>query len=105
MPGARFPSRNGSATSCACARWPVPSRRRITRVGRRWASRSLHGRARMAERQTLLVELGTEELPPKALRELEHAFSDGIAQGLRDAALFPGRTRSYATPRRLAVFI
>jgi glycyl-tRNA synthetase beta chain len=59
----------------------------------------------MAEHSTLLVELGTEELPPKALRELERAFKDGIVQGLRDAALTMGQVRSYATPRRLAVAI
>jgi len=59
----------------------------------------------MAEHTTLLVELGTEELPPKALRELERAFTEGIVQGLRDAALTAGRVRSYATPRRLAVTV
>ena len=59
----------------------------------------------MPERGTLLVELGTEELPPKALIELERAFRDGIAQGLRDAGLEPGRVHGFATPRRLAVLI
>ena len=59
----------------------------------------------MADRQTLLVELGTEELPPKALHELERSFAEGVAQGLRDAALTPGPVRAYATPRRLAVLI
>ena len=59
----------------------------------------------MPERGTLLVELGTEELPPKALIELERAFRDGITQGLRDAGLEPGRVHGFATPRRLAVLI
>ena len=35
----------------------------------------------------LLVELGTEELPPKALRTLSDAFSAGIADGLKTALL------------------
>ena len=32
--------------------------------------------------ETLLVELGTEELPPKALKALGLAFRDGIVDGL-----------------------
>ena len=32
--------------------------------------------------QPLLIELGTEELPPKALPELAAAFRDGVANGL-----------------------
>ena len=59
----------------------------------------------MAERETLLVELGTEELPPKALIDLERAFRDAIAGGLREAGLNAGLVRSFATPRRLAVLI
>ncbi len=35
--------------------------------------------------ETLLVELGTEELPPKALKSLALAFRDGITQGLSQA--------------------
>jgi glycyl-tRNA synthetase beta chain len=50
-----------------------------------------------------LVEIGTEELPPKALRELELAFADGIRSGLCDASLTHGDIESFATPRRLAV--
>ena len=52
-----------------------------------------------------LVELGTEELPPLALPELERAFADGIRTGLADAGLPHGELRSFATPRRLAVWI
>ena len=52
-----------------------------------------------------LVELGTEELPPKALNTLATAFSDGITRGLKAAGLTHGSVRVYAAPRRLAVSI
>ncbi|HKK13854.1 MAG TPA: glycine--tRNA ligase subunit beta [Gammaproteobacteria bacterium] len=51
----------------------------------------------------LLVEIGTEELPPRALRRLADSFADGVRAGLDDAGLTPARTRTFATPRRLAV--
>ena len=54
---------------------------------------------------TLLLELGTEELPPRALRSLSQALADGTARGLADAGLTPGAVTAYATPRRLAVSI
>lgn len=55
----------------------------------------------------LLVELFTEELPPKALKRLGEAFADGILNGLMRAQLktgVPGK-KVFATPRRLAVLI
>jgi glycyl-tRNA synthetase beta chain len=52
-----------------------------------------------------LVELGTEELPPLALPELEKAFASGIRAGLAEAGLPHGELRSFATPRRLAVLV
>jgi glycyl-tRNA synthetase beta chain len=52
-----------------------------------------------------LVELGTEELPPLALPELERAFAAGLRAGLTEAALPFGELRSFATPRRLAVLV
>lgn len=52
-----------------------------------------------------LVELGTEELPPKALNTLANAFRDGITKGLKDADLSHGTVKVYAAPRRLAVWI
>jgi glycyl-tRNA synthetase beta chain len=55
--------------------------------------------------QDFLVELGTEELPPLALPELERAFAAGIAQGLADAGLAHGGLKSFAAPRRLAVLV
>ncbi len=52
----------------------------------------------------LLVELYTEELPPKALRKLGDAFASGIAAGLRQRGLLERDGHAvFATPRRLAV--
>lgn len=53
----------------------------------------------------LLLELGTEELPPKALQRLSAAYSEGIVKGLEAAGLTLGEVASFATPRRLAVLI
>ena len=52
-----------------------------------------------------LVELGTEELPPKALDKLSAAFRAGIEKGLKDAGLSHGRVQTFAAPRRLAVLV
>ena len=52
-----------------------------------------------------LVELGTEELPPKALKSLSNAFTDGVVSGLRDLGLNYKDVRSFAAPRRLAITI
>ncbi|MFO1422929.1 MAG: glycine--tRNA ligase subunit beta [Candidatus Competibacteraceae bacterium] len=53
----------------------------------------------------LLIEIGTEELPPKALSALAEAFEQGIRAGLEKAGLASGAIQSFATPRRLAVLI
>jgi glycyl-tRNA synthetase beta chain len=55
----------------------------------------------------LLVELVTEELPPKALRRLGEAFAASLAGGLRarHLAAADAKVTTYATPRRLAVGI
>ncbi len=57
--------------------------------------------------QTLLIELLTEELPPKALAKLGAAFAAGIVNGLksRDFLEEDSVATSYASPRRLAVSI
>ena len=57
--------------------------------------------------QTLLVELQTEELPPKALVKLGAAFATGIANGLKARGFLDEGSvvTPYATPRRLAVSI
>jgi glycyl-tRNA synthetase beta chain len=61
-------------------------------------------RARV-EKRDLLVELGTEELPPKALPVLEQAFAEGLRARLTQAGLKFQACESFATPRRLAVLI
>src|ERR1700730_16287793 len=57
--------------------------------------------------ETLVVELLTEELPPKALKRLGEAFAAGIESGLRERGfLDPERmAKSYATPGRVAVSV
>lgn len=55
--------------------------------------------------QTLLIELLTEELPPKALNNLGNHFAAAVAEGLEKAQLVDGAAEytAYASPRRLAV--
>ncbi|WP_426178691.1 glycine--tRNA ligase subunit beta [Pseudomonas sp. TWRC1-2] len=55
--------------------------------------------------QDFLVELGTEELPPKALNTLAEAFLAGIEKGLHSAGLKFTAKKVYAAPRRLAVLL
>ena len=55
--------------------------------------------------ENLLVELGTEELPPKALKSLGLAFRDGIVDGLGQRELDFGEVQWFASPRRLAVLV
>ncbi|MGB2115155.1 MAG: glycine--tRNA ligase subunit beta [Porticoccaceae bacterium] len=52
-----------------------------------------------------LIELGTEELPPKALKSLSQAFTDGVVAGFNDLGLTYKEIKSYAAPRRLAITI
>jgi len=54
---------------------------------------------------SLLVELGTEELPVKALPELAAAFANGIAEGLAKRGVAIGPYRTLYSPRRLAVLL
>ncbi|WP_213995300.1 glycine--tRNA ligase subunit beta [Arsukibacterium sp.] len=53
--------------------------------------------------QDFLVEIGTEELPPKALKTLASAFADNIASELAKQELSHSDVIWYAAPRRLAV--
>ena len=55
----------------------------------------------------LLVELQTEELPPKALRKLSEAFAEGVQKSLDEAHFLEegSKTTVYGAPRRLAVHI
>ena len=65
----------------------------------------------MADHLPLLIELGTEELPPKALPELAQAFYDGVLKGLAarriEVRADAGELRAgpLYSPRRLAVFL
>lgn len=59
----------------------------------------------MSEVRDLLIEIGTEELPPKALADLALAFETGISEGLAKAGLTHEGIKRFATPRRLAVLI
>ena len=52
-----------------------------------------------------LVEIGTEELPPKALRELMLAFGANLEAALERAHLAHGEVETFASPRRLAVAV
>ncbi len=55
--------------------------------------------------ESLLIEIGTEELPPKSLKKLHHAFSKNITQLLAKHGVPIGESVAYATPRRLAICI
>lgn len=60
----------------------------------------------MAEQtRDLLIELGTEELPPKALPTLSEVLEREVVKGLAEAGLSHGQVQRYASPRRLAVLI
>ncbi|AFP85470.1 glycyl-tRNA synthetase beta chain [secondary endosymbiont of Heteropsylla cubana] len=54
---------------------------------------------------TFLVEIGTEELPPKELHVLAKTFSHNITNEFEAAKVQYGKVRWFATPRRLAVKI
>ena len=55
--------------------------------------------------ENLLIELGTEELPPKAFRKLAEAFAENFTQELTKAELAFERVEWFAAPRRLALKI
>ena len=53
----------------------------------------------------LLIEIGTEELPPKALRRMRDALQTSLDTLLDENRLAHGSSHAYATPRRLALLI
>lgn len=53
--------------------------------------------------QNFLAEIGTEELPPKALKKLAVAFADNFTAELNNAGLTFDKVEWFAAPRRLAV--
>ncbi len=59
----------------------------------------------MADTRDLLVEIGTEELPPTALDRLSLAFMQGIEDGIKSANLDFTEIKRHASPRRLAVTV
>lgn len=59
----------------------------------------------MSDTRNFLVEIGTEELPPKALRSLMDAFAQNLTSSIDDARLGHGAVHRYASPRRLAILI
>ncbi|MDJ0701341.1 MAG: glycine--tRNA ligase subunit beta [Woeseiaceae bacterium] len=52
-----------------------------------------------------LIEVGTEEMPPKALRSLMEAFATNLEDAVDEVRLEHGDVHGYASPRRLAVLI
>jgi len=52
-----------------------------------------------------LVEIGTEELPPKALMNLANAFHDHVANGFKNNTFGFSKTKVFATPRRIAILL
>jgi glycyl-tRNA synthetase beta chain len=52
-----------------------------------------------------LIEIGTEELPPRALQSLAQNFAQQVEQGLRENKLPPVSVEVFATPRRLAMLL
>ncbi|MGH8250145.1 MAG: glycine--tRNA ligase subunit beta [Steroidobacteraceae bacterium] len=56
-------------------------------------------------RHDFLVEIGTEELPPKNLLALAESLRDGVLAGLDATGLTHSAALAYATPRRLAVIV
>ena len=57
----------------------------------------------MSTNHDLLIEIGTEELPPLALRRLAEAFRSGLDRLLTEHHLAHGESHAWASPRRLAV--
>ena len=53
----------------------------------------------------LLIELGTEELPPKALGRLSAAFGQGVEDGLKQANIAFEKVDVFSAPRRLAIIV
>ena len=55
--------------------------------------------------QDFLLELGTEELPPKLLKQLSNALTNNVTTQLSGLNLSYTKVMSFATPRRLAVLV
>lgn len=55
--------------------------------------------------QDLLIEIGTEELPPKSLQDLQNAFAAGLEQQFSELGIGFAGVIPFSTPRRLAVLL
>jgi glycyl-tRNA synthetase beta chain len=56
-------------------------------------------------RKDILIEIGTEELPPKALLKLSEVFAGGVTTDLKEAGLEAEASEVFATPRRLGLWL
>ncbi len=59
----------------------------------------------MSKTQNLLIEIGTEELPPNSLKKLATAFKEEVIKSLQKEELKFSEANWYATPRRLSLLI
>jgi glycyl-tRNA synthetase beta chain len=59
----------------------------------------------MTKTNNLLIEIGTEELPPKSLKRLATAFKEEVCKSLQEQGLNFSDANWYATPRRLSILI
>ena len=55
--------------------------------------------------QSVLFEVGTEELPAGEYEEMANTLANGVASGLEQQGLAIGETKVFATARRLSVVI
>ena len=53
----------------------------------------------------LLIEIGTEELPPKTLNKLSTALTDHLVKSLKEAGISHADVKPYSSPRRLALLV
>jgi glycyl-tRNA synthetase beta chain len=59
----------------------------------------------LQSQENLLIELGTEELPPKSLRQLAESFASNVEAELNKAELSFEKVNWFASPRRLAIVV
>src|SRR6267154_421889 len=106
-------SRITSAPARGCSRrdWRCPRTSRCSRprtpstCWMRGAPFQCPSAGMKAERRDFLLEIGTEELPPRSLHALQQALVTALSAGLARADLAHGELVGFATPRRLAVWV
>src|SRR5690606_11164301 len=104
---ARLPGTEAGLIARPAAAAGTTSTQTQRRPDRTRPGRTAEGKTRMATQLPLLIELGTEELPVKALPGLAQAFFDGVVAALekRGVQVDAGEARPLYTPRRLAVLL